>query len=112
MQSSGDQILYNKQTGRHHVVLGHSKLAQGPVKDNIVLGSGSLMPPMSIMRPPTCDGVLCQNGGHCVVRGSRTKCNCPFGFGGTYCQKGLFIFLKNKVFVHNASKIYGGIYED
>lgn len=92
LHRTGNQIHYNipnLQTDRHHVELGHSEKPLYPAKDNVELGSGGVLPPMSIMRPPTCDGVICQNGGHCVVQGFQTKCNCPLGFGDKFCQKGI-----------------------
>ncbi|KAM7536077.1 hypothetical protein Aperf_G00000093698 [Anoplocephala perfoliata] len=39
------------------------------------------------LRTPSCDDVnICQNGGICAVEGSRLKCICPRGLGGTLCE--------------------------
>lgn len=40
---------------------------------------------------PSCNGVICQNGGYCNTKG---KCVCPSGFEGTNCAtKGISKFL-------------------
>ncbi|KAL5961479.1 Neurogenic locu Notch protein, partial [Taenia solium] len=39
------------------------------------------------LRTPSCDDVnVCQNGGICTGEGSRLKCICPRGLGGTFCE--------------------------
>lgn len=39
------------------------------------------------LQTPNCDNVnICQNGGICAVEGSRLKCICPRGLGGTFCE--------------------------
>ncbi|VDM18635.1 unnamed protein product [Hydatigera taeniaeformis] len=43
--------------------------------------------PRCELRTPSCDDVnVCQNGGVCMGEGSRLKCICPRGLGGTYCE--------------------------
>nr|CUU99098.1 neurogenic locus notch protein [Hymenolepis microstoma] len=43
--------------------------------------------PRCELRSPSCDDVdICQNGGVCAVDGSRLKCICPRGLGGTFCE--------------------------
>uniref|UniRef100_A0A5K3F242 Delta-like protein n=1 Tax=Mesocestoides corti TaxID=53468 RepID=A0A5K3F242_MESCO len=43
--------------------------------------------PRCEIRTPSCDNVsLCQNGGVCTVEGTRLKCDCPHGLGGTFCE--------------------------
>uniref|UniRef100_A0A158QF61 Notch receptor 3 n=1 Tax=Hymenolepis diminuta TaxID=6216 RepID=A0A158QF61_HYMDI len=43
--------------------------------------------PRCELQTPSCDDVdICQNGGVCAVEGSRLKCICPRGLGGTFCE--------------------------
>lgn len=43
--------------------------------------------PRCELRTPSCDDIdICQNGGVCAVDGTRLKCICPRGLGGTVCE--------------------------
>ncbi|XP_046330214.1 pikachurin-like [Haliotis rufescens] len=35
----------------------------------------------------TCDGMVCQNNGTCVVDANIPRCNCPIGTAGSRCEK-------------------------
>lgn len=87
---ANNQISYNKLTLKnenHNVILGNKVDTFSPVQDHVVLGAAGHLAPLAIMRPPTCDEIICQNGGHCVARGPAAKCDCSLGFGGRYCDK-------------------------
>ncbi|VDI80814.1 Hypothetical predicted protein [Mytilus galloprovincialis] len=87
---ANNQISYNKlklKNENHNVILGNKVDTFSPVQDHVVLGATGHLAPLAIMRPPTCDEIICQNGGHCVARGPAAKCDCSLGFGGRYCDK-------------------------
>ncbi|XP_071147127.1 pikachurin-like [Mytilus edulis] len=87
---ANNQISYNKLTLKnenHNVILGNKVDTFSPVQDHVELGATGHLAPLAIMRPPTCDEIICQNGGHCVARGPAAKCDCLLGFGGRYCDK-------------------------
>jgi len=88
---ANNQIQYNQmtlQSEQHgHVIIDNDVHSLSPAKEDILLGSGGILPPMAIMRPPTCDKITCQHGGRCINKGRYIKCYCPLGFGGQYCER-------------------------
>ncbi len=36
--------------------------------------------------PPSCETIICQNGGTCVEDPGGAKCNCASGSTGVYCE--------------------------
>lgn len=43
--------------------------------------------PRCELRTPSCDDIsVCQNGGVCTSEGTRLRCICPRGLGGTFCE--------------------------
>lgn len=95
IQSEADnQISYNKVTLKsenHNVILSSDKDFVLPDKDDVILGSGGILPPLAIMRPPACNEITCQHSGHCVFQHHSAKCNCPLGFGGQFCEKSVSV---------------------
>lgn len=92
---ANNQIQYNQvtlQSEQHgHVIIDNDVHSLSPAKEDILLGSGGILPPMAIMRPPTCDKITCQHGGRCINKGRYIKCYCPLGFGGQYCEKNVAV---------------------
>ncbi|KAK7495830.1 hypothetical protein BaRGS_00012820, partial [Batillaria attramentaria] len=69
-----------------------STKSDAPSQDNSVVQKPSVADgrslPSGIAKPAECVGVVCENGGTCVLdEGGYSRCNCPFGFTGTYCEQ-------------------------
>lgn len=54
------------------------------------VGVDSGLVPGSPAHPAECVGVVCENGATCVLDdGGYSRCNCPFGYAGTYCERAI-----------------------